>query len=197
MYLCEEYFQRNNINCNHIRHVKQGNFIFKSKNKINNPWTVMTITFKPNEFSRNDGPNEYEIRYMRPDSNIDNAYLSNIEKPIWVQWDKYEDYLINWCKKPSFGKPINYSNARFVCWEMFLYACDFSLSKIKTKIDLFYTPLNYKLSIKKRHIAISTATEYFMKNHQDLYRAWTKSILPLTNNYCHWLFDYINYQKLA
>jgi len=191
MYLAEEYLSRHSIESSFVKHTEYGVVFFrrefKNKNKNIN-WIFLEISYENN----NVHPGIYRIKLMEPVHNGGKTgrLFSQIGYPVCLQWDEYEDWMLNKeIPDSSLWRPIiKQEEIILFAWEMFVYTQDSWISKHALDDDLF-SSLNDDLDLPTRYKHYQNIIKKIFTNQdqdQNQHFYWTGEMMNFVKKYCHW-----------
>lgn len=180
MILCEEYLTRHAIKVPLIRHANQGVVFYKD-----GIWFAKQFHWHPPEYH----PGMYVVTTERSLHNgLDRGRIFDVVEEITVQWDEYEQYLLQWASNFNCA-PCSEQDIKAAQWEMLLRGCDRALirhmnsSKLSISIDL-----DLPLDIRCGHI--DACIEYFSRFDFKIYQLW-ESLSFYQQHYATWLAEIV------
>jgi len=175
MLLCEEYLKRNKINLPFVHHVESGYLFFKDEIDDKISRLIMSIGWDSNI---------YIIKFLSPSRN---SLFQTIGKEMWIEWDNYESFLLNWANEANSKSLISSKEeVKLFAWETFCYCFDDQICKFDKDKNLLAS-LDASISHKERLGRINL----FLGKDERLFNSWHNKVLPLTENYCYWLCDLV------
>lgn len=200
MFLCEEYLSRHKIKVPLIKYVDSGTLFINYGRKIafdcqecggqhESNWLTFSIDWREGSYH----PGSYLVRWEIPSKSnyLGQPMMHTIQK-VTLQWDEYEDYLLDWIIDVD-KKEVVLGNKRVVltAWEMFLYSNDRSIAE-RVHYDRIFSSIDLGLSIDRRYDCFRDALTYISKYHRDLFKTWRYGMLDeCVSDYAYWLGEVV------
>jgi len=191
MHLYEEYLARHSITLPVVKHTGQGYLFFKESD--DDSWRIASILLT----DQKQGPNNYSIKVFKPVRMADAYFgLNPVYEEDDIEWDDYEDFILDWCRVLSnFKIALTESDIFFAAWEMFIVANDEWFSR-NFPSDVLYSTLDEDLSrVERLHNIRECACSISLKS-PTRYRTWRDEVLNLVDNYAYWLCDIIKNDRV-
>jgi len=185
MHLYEEYLARHCITLPVVKHTGQG-YVFFRENESDS-WRIASIVLQ----EQKQGPSNYCIRVFKPVRGGDKYFsLFAVYEENDVEWDDYEDFVLEWSNVLSNFKIATSSEAFCAAWEMFVYANDEWFSK-NIPLDILYGTLDEDLLTTERMHNIYECVQSMSYKSPSRHRVWQDDVMNLVENYAYWLCDII------
>jgi hypothetical protein len=190
--LFDEYLQRHNLSYIGPRHCSSGALILRADPTIwNHHWLLIKIKWLTDV----QHPGTYQIHFDAPIHNSENlsSCFSNELNPITLQWDEYDNWLLDWAGCVQSVEPIARKTKRgweviLVLWEIFVFCFDnwFSQQSSIIKEKLFQS-LDEEETIKLRYKNYQEILLFLQQQFPNIWKIWNSDFLEYYHNYSDWL----------
>jgi hypothetical protein len=191
MNLMEEYYNRHNLNLKPIVYVDFFNLIYKTHDEEK-------VLFSCELLNEENAPNKYMCGRFKFIHNgwLSRQHVSKKEDSIFLFWDEYERYLLDFvyrCKERKFKVASNEMECHLWGWEAFLLVYD---SFLCSKFDMDFWKLagescNNTIALSSRYDFMRWTLDIIDKKHPKIRHDYDKFFYSLKESHPIWLANLI------